>query len=701
MITVEIKNCNNVASGSFCLTKNLLNIRYAMNGTGKSTIAKAIHLSATGGDLKTLKSFGETSTPSCTITPALKKVLIFDETFVSTIVFRESEVIANAFEVFIRSLEYDQKQKDINERLKELHLDLASNEEYARLVSTGKLVLDKLSKTTNASLKKVGLVKSLISTASVFKLPEKIKKYQPLMDSEHNIDWVGWKNDGGKFDDNAICPFCTITLGDDYAEEKKTFAESYSKSNVKNIREVIGYFDQVSDYMDPEKRDILYRCVKETTEEDTILLWLNRFYLDLDYLVTRIQQAIQFNSYAVRKEQISGLSEHLKSMLIDCSNLEVFNSKKTQDLVSDLNNRIDAVRAEADELKIEIGSLKGLIGSSIKKAVKDINEFLDMAAIDYILEINHESESVTKTILKYKKKGKDAVNVENIRHHLSWGERNAFALVLFLHYAATQNPELIILDDPISSFDSNKKYAIMNRVFANDLKVKTLYKKTVLMLTHDFQPVIDFIVNSKPHRGATEAAFLRNENGTLEVTAIGPGDIRSFTKQLFEAASNDQLDKVHRVSSLRKLVEHTARSREQKLAYNVLSCLLHLKPILSYVDDTLIDPLDVAVAETYVRTFIADFTYATYLSTHFSQSELAKTYIAETNEYFKVQVFRILMEIHGLRSKIDDPLLKYIDEQFHVENDYVFFLDYTKYNTVPTFVVPKCDEFLKREGIIA
>jgi len=304
------------------------------------------------------------------------------------------------------------------------------------------------------------------------------------------------------------------------------------------------------------------------------------------------------------------------------------------------------------------------------------------------------------TILKYKKKGADAVGVENIRRHLSWGERNAFALILFLHYAANQNPDLIILDDPISSFDTNKKYAIMNRVFANNPKVKTLYKKTVLMLTHDFQPVIDFIINSKPHGGATKAAFLRNENGLIVETSIGEGDIRSFTKQLTEAASNDQLNKVHRVTSLRKLVEHTARSQEEKLAYNILSCLLHLETEPSYKNKALIDPSDIAMAETYVRTFIPDFSYAAYLAAYFSQTELAKTFSTETHEYFKVQVFRILLEIHGLRSKIDDPLLKYIDEQFHVENDYVFFLDYTKYNTVPTFVVPKCEEFLRREGII-
>ena len=700
MITVAVKNCNNVVSGTLELTENLLNIRYAMNGTGKSTIAKAIHLSSTGGDLNALKTFGEMSTPSCTVSPALEKVLIFDETFVSTVVFQESNVIENAFDVFIKSPEYDKKQKDVNERLKELHLDLASNEENSRLLSTGNTVLGKFSKNNDDSLKKVGLLKSLISSTNAYQLPAQIMKYQPFIDKKYIVDWVGWKNEGGKFDDNEICPFCTISLGVDYAEEKKTFSESYSKSNVKNIREVIGYFDQVSDYMADEQREILYRCVKATTDEDTILLWLNKFHLELEYLIKKIEQIIQFNSYAVKQEQVSGLSEHLKAMMIDFSYLDVFNSQKTQDLVSDLNNRIEAVRGEADKLKAEIGSLNGLIGYSIKNAAKEINEFLDMAAIDSILEINHESESVTKTILKYKKKGKDAVSVDNIRKHLSWGERNAFALVLFLHHAATQNPDLIILDDPISSFDTNKKFAIMNRVFANDSNVKTLYKKTVLMLTHDFQPVIDFIINSKPHGGATEAAFLRNDGGTVVETAIGSGDIRSYTKQLTETASNDQLNKVNRVTSLRKLIEHTGRSHEEQMAYNVLSCLLHLEIEPSYKNKELIDPSDVAMAEAHIKTFIPDFSYAVYLADYFSQIELSKTYSSETNEYFKVQVFRVLIEIHGLRSKIDDPLLKYIDEQFHVENDYVFNLDYTKFNTVPMFVVQKCEEFLKREGII-
>ena len=42
MIKAEVYNCNNITSANICLRKDHLNIRYAMNGTGKSTIAVAI-----------------------------------------------------------------------------------------------------------------------------------------------------------------------------------------------------------------------------------------------------------------------------------------------------------------------------------------------------------------------------------------------------------------------------------------------------------------------------------------------------------------------------------------------------------------------------------------------------------------------------------------------------------------------------------
>lgn len=292
------------------------------------------------------------------------------------------------------------------------------------------------------------------------------------------------------------------------------------------------------------------------------------------------------------------------------------------------------------------------------------------------------------------------MNVDNIKSHLSWGERNAFALVLFMHFAHSQNPELIILDDPISSFDANKKYAIINRLFMNDSKRKSLYKKSTIMLTHDFQPVIDFIVNSKPHGGSTQASFLRNQGGVISQIAITESDVYSFVKLLSENASRSDLNGVHRITSLRKLIEHSPYSQQKDMAYNLLSCLVHGKGVPSFGDETPMQPNDISDGEDYIRQIIADFSYHAYYSKLFTKTQLASLYRAEVNDYFKLQVFRVLVEVAGVRSKIDDPLLKYIDEQFHVENDYVYYLDITKYNTVPSFVIPKCTEYLLKERLI-
>ena len=194
--------------------------------------------------------------------------------------------------------------------------------------------------------------------------------------------------------------------------------------------------------------------------------------------------------------------------------------KKTLSVVSRINQRLDLILSEVDEAKKEIGSLKSSILSAAKVATKDINDFLETAGINYELIINVDSESESSTILKYKDRENNRFTVENIKRHLSWGERNAFALVLFMHYALSKEPDLIILDDPISSFDKNKKFAIINRLFNNSTTGRTFYNQTVLFMTHDLEPVIDFIVNNKPTGGFVQSFHLHNREGVLITTPI-------------------------------------------------------------------------------------------------------------------------------------------------------------------------------------
>lgn len=153
--------------------------------------------------------------------------------------------------------------------------------------------------------------------------------------------------------------------------------------------------------------------------------------------------------------------------------------------------------------------------------------------------------------------------------------------------------------------------------------------------------------------------------------------------------------------SLRKLIEQTVVAYEKDPSYNLLSCLVHGKPTPTYADETPIASSHIAAGEEWIRQHIHDFSYSEYRDNRFSRDALLKEFQSETIPYFKLQVFRVVIAIAGLRSEFqDDPLLKYIDEQFHVENDYLFYLDLAKFDTVPSFVVQSCEEFLKSRSLI-
>ena len=703
MIKINLENCNNISQCDISLKKDFLNIYYAMNGTGKSTIGKAFELLAKGETLGSLKPFNGGVTPSGSLSEELEKVLLFNEEFVNTIVFNKSEVIENAFDVFIKTPKYDELQTSINEKLSKINFEPETYENLGTLFRVGESVLQKFSLTKSGALKKVGLMRNIANSKSIFTLPEKIKKFQPLMSKEYNIDWVGWKNDGGKFDDNDICPFCANELETDYPAEKKVFSDSYSKSGVKSIIEMMGFFDSVKEYMNSEKIETLYKCIRELQDEAVIELWIRKFYSELAYLIDKVKNVIEFNSFVAQKDDISKLEEQLMKLQLDDSALEIFNSDKVKTLVQSINTEVDSLLKETEVLKKNIGELTGYIGGATRKAVKDINAFLFMAGITYELDIKHLGETQTQTILRYRAdKETDGITVSDIKKHLSWGERNAFALVLFMHYALSHNPKLIILDDPISSFDTNKKYAIINRLFANIPSKNSFFKKTVLMLTHDFQPIIDFISVGKPNEHAVYANYMRNNAGKIEIDEIEESDIISLPVLLSENAKNNSLNSVHRITCIRKLLEHTNSNPSSEASYNVISSLLKGKDEPTYRDDSKMEESEVSRGEAFIKEFISDFSYRKYHNDSFTKDNLLNQFSSESNSYFKLQIFRVVLAVCNLRSKLqNDSLIKYIDEQFHVENDSIYYLNLTKFDLVPDFVIPTCEQFLKDEGILS
>ena len=113
MYQIKIKNCNNITEGEFVIEQGKLNILYGINGTGKTTIAKAIEFSKEPQKMEGLQSFLTENPASISISSEVGKILVFNEDFVRDIVFKEDEVIQNSFEVFLKTHNYSQKRHSL------------------------------------------------------------------------------------------------------------------------------------------------------------------------------------------------------------------------------------------------------------------------------------------------------------------------------------------------------------------------------------------------------------------------------------------------------------------------------------------------------------------------------------------------------------------------------------------------------------
>lgn len=704
MYEIKIENCNNIAEGELVIEDGKLNILYGINGTGKTTIAKAIEYSKAPQKINELQSFFTDNPASVSISPEVGKILVFNEDFVKDIVFKEDEVIQNSFEVFLKTSNYSQKKAQLDQRLQSLHNIMKQDEEIQELQRLLSQIAGKFKRNANGKLSKTGVYKSVLSKSNLYNIPEELDSYRPFItNTEINIPWIDWKSKGDVFDVGDDCPYCSETLNRPvHNQRKEVFKKTYKKADSQNLKDLLDLLESLKMYVKLEKYDELVSYVKTDVPEDIISAILEKLLLELDVMLKRFEAIAEFGNRRIVLADISKLDLQINEMEIPKSFFEIFGGEKIENVIKRINDQVLELRSEAAVLKREMGALKGVMQATIWASQTDINEFLKTAGINYEVVIFAEDETNSRTILK-QCFSEEKTNVTKIRDHLSWGEKNAFALILFMYYAVMQKPDLIILDDPISSFDTNKKFAILHRMFKNIGKRDvTLEGKTVLFLTHDFEPITDFIVVGKLGEEKAQASFICNEHGIVRAHMIDPNtDVKLITTECSEIAQNTDINIVSRVAFLRKLSELNGRNKEWDLVYEILSCLIHASEIRrkignnTYID---IDPVDIALGMSKIKEYISDFDYDELKNNIYTKEGIKGLYVIETNAYLKVQLFREMNEIlfHNevKITQMDNAWYKFIDETYHIENDYLHFLDIIKFNIVPSYIIDNVDKIV-------
>ena len=566
---------------------------------------------------------------------------------------------------------------------------------------------EKFKRTATGKLSATGAMKSLLSKQNIYNIPSELEEFRPFFgNNDINISWIDWRNKGDDYDIGDNCPYCSEKFDiPKHKKQKEVFKENYTKNDSKNLKEVLELLESLQIYMKPDKYDDLISYVKNDTPADIIKAIVEKLTTEFDLLIRRFDAINEFGQKKIAIADISGLEQQIINMEFPMELFEIFGGEIIDTIFEEVNQKVNVLKGEAATIKSEMGALKGIVQATIKTSQSDINEFLKTAGINYELVIQAEDEENSKTILQ-QCFSEDKTEVQNIKQHLSWGEKNAFSLVLFMYYAQSQHPDLIILDDPISSFDSNKKYAILHRMFKNIGKRDvSLVGSTVLLLTHDFEPITDFIVVGKLSDEQAVSSFIWNEDGIITEREINPqDDVKLILSECGDIAKNTGINIVSRIAFLRKLCELNGCSGAWDNAYQILSCLIHATNIRkkigneNFVD---MDAEEIHIGIGKIQEYISDFAYDELKRNVYNVSGIKNLYTTETNTYFKVQLFRAVCEVlvdnNTMRlTPLDEGWYKFIDETYHIENDYLHYLDITKFNIVPSYILKKVDEMMGR-----
>ncbi|CAK7023723.1 MAG: hypothetical protein EUB_02244 [Eubacterium sp.] len=371
------------------------------------------------------------------------------------------------------------------------------------------------------------------------------------------------------------------------------------------------------------------------------------------------------------------LATEIEAKKIDLTYIPHLNTTFTAEKVSIVNASIDSLLSVVGRLQGAINRQKAEIRRTIEKYSTQINSFLRNAGYSYTVLIEESSDHSYKLKLRF---GEAESTISGVKSHLSYGEKNAFALVLFMYQAIYDQANFIVLDDPISSFDQNKKFAILDMLF---IRGDSFRGKTVLMLTHDLEPVIDAVYNHPSFfDGTPKASFLENIDGELSESPITKDDIQSsihIARENVYSLGNG----IGKAIYLRRLIEI---SEGKTSAWHLLSNLIH-KRSNPVIGNDYMDEESVREAISRIREDIPDFDYEELCSYVQDDSNLIALYDAAQSNYEKLQIYRMLFE----PAHEDHVMRKFLNETYHIENDYLFQLNPVRYNTIPNYIIAECD----------
>ena len=717
--SILFENIGSIKKANIGIADEALNVKFGPNGIGKTTLIKALKYKLSQNEelKEVLKPFDDASKePAVTISGALdgKNIAVYDVGYFNSLFSKQDDLLEDTYSFVIKSQDYENQLNAINGILSDI-INIAKKSEFGQFLSfyinatKSKSIIYK--KGTSGVPSDKSLFKSFAKIGIQLPSPESssgLRRYERYFKSPYSAQWLKWlENYNTEWTNGNVCPFCgeefkqgDLTLNKNLENIKKFTSSKEAGENIKErnlISQAVSYSegalsDQISNILSQEGK----AAAKTLEPFDTFLQTLDPAIAVLNSI--RASNAISIIQKWKREgSKLDALRETLSGFLLPEA-FVVKDSVTNENLVHLLNNKISSALGRISDLQTEAEKISSAITAKADETEKLINDFLAISGTPYKVKIVGKGDVSFQTSIN-PAVSQDSDITPNRLNYLSYGEANALAILIF----AIQHRDfdgLIVLDDPISSFDNNKRYAIFHYIFKKENKL--LNGKTVLLMTHDFQTVVTLTIPLKASLGRSFSnvtfSSLTKVGKELREEQFGRNDIESSLVWYENYAKERSADLLSRIVAARRIIEIKGVNNDIA-AYDCLSSLIHgrtdptklNKDKLSEVEknsgsQTIGGLLGEAVTYDGLLKKISDINYLYAEYTKPNASRFSKACIA------RFLSEKYLSKHSSLtKSGLFSVATNFMNDVYHVETQFIYSIKSLEQNNIPEYIISFCD----------
>lgn len=702
---VTLKNVASIKEGNIQIDDGKINILYGSNGIGKTTFIKALREKIYNTFEQNIEHFiplfNSNATPKITLADCnVSDILIFNRDYVDNYLYKE-DLANDSYALIAKTPDFEGKIKTINEML-----DKVKQTIFVPVINSLKTDFDSVDKGINFKETKKGDKKVIVNATSKIgkackecvkkevKLVGNLTKYSAFKSILNWIDWVKTGLEITNRTDKTTCPFCGHTLTKQDIEDINNVTSLGTTKTFQDNEMARNQLLNLNKYANAEIQNaILKFCETEKPISQIDAIDLKNAIDLIKSEINKITAVSLLAPISASNIDRKDLMNYFETKKVD---LSVFNgaSEELLKALTAYNNSLENLESEANSLLAELGKLN----SSKKKLVDEfkstINQFLKLAGIPYEAYVDM-SDNNAFTHLRYIKTDK---NITNVKNTLSYGEFNSVALCLFALEATKKDNTLIVLDDPISSYDSEKRAAILISLFYVKNTGLCLKEKTTIILTHDFETLVPFfkwpwLKNEKYVSGW----HLFSKNSVLNQDSINALSIKNSAVLERKYAKNTSLPFIVRIVHLRRYYQLVNLDGDE---FQYLSCLIHNDSDHEYPsfkqgnEYSQMNDDKIKTIENEFSKILGKGDFKIWKEQIRKVPDLIEKYKVETNNYNKLIIARQIINIQS-KGKVNWTLVKtYITETYHVDTEHIFGFE-DQFDNVPDYILSICDEIIQ------